>query len=75
MIDAVVGSVIMVVATTSLLYAVEVAERAFDQAGSYPLNSEERALLEDSVGLRGDALTEFWSTNLVNAPREVGKLD
>ena len=75
MVDAVVGSVIMVVATTSLLYAIEVAERAFDQAGRYPLNPEERVLLEDSVDMRGDALTEFWTTNLVNAPREVGKLD
>ena len=75
MIDAVVGSVIMVVATTSLLYAVEVADRAFAQAGRYPLNPEERALLEDSFDLRGDALADFWTTNLVNAPREVGELD
>ena len=75
MVDAVVGSVIMVVATNSLLYGIEVAERAFDQAGRYHRNSEERTLLEDSVDLRGDALTEFWTINLVNAPREVGKLD
>ena len=38
MLDAVVGAVIMVVATTSLLYSIELAERAFDQAGRYPLN-------------------------------------
>ena len=75
MIDAVVGSVIMVLATTSLLYAIEVAERAFDQAGRYPLSQEEQKLLDDSVGLRGDALAEFSSHNLVNAYREVGKLD
>ena len=75
MIDAVVGSVIMVVATTSMLYAIEVSERAFDQAGRYPLSSEERVLLENSVDLSGDALTEFWSDNIVNAPREVGNLD
>ena len=42
MLDAVVGAVIMVVATTSLLYSIELAERAFDQAGRYPLNSDER---------------------------------
>ena len=71
MIDAVVGSVIMVVATTSLLYAIEVAERAFDKAGRYPLSPQEQVLL-------GTGLDEF-KTNLANdlnnAPREVGKLD
>ena len=45
MLDAVVGAVIMVVATTSLLYSIEIAERAFDQAGRYPLNSDEMEML------------------------------
>ena len=49
MIDAVVGSVIMVVATTSLLLAVEVAEDAFSSAGRYPLNPDEQVLLEGLV--------------------------
>ena len=49
MLDAVVGAVIMVVATTSLLYSIEVAERAFDKAGRYSLNSDEREVLR-SVG-------------------------
>ena len=34
MLDTLVGAVIMVVATTSLLYSIELAERAFDQAGN-----------------------------------------
>ena len=42
MLDTLVGAVIMVVATTSLLYSIELAERAFDQAGRYPFNSDER---------------------------------
>ena len=46
MVDAVVGAVIMVVATTSLLLAVEVAEDAFSSAGRYPLNPDEQVLLE-----------------------------
>ena len=37
MLDAVVGAVIVVVATSSLLYSIEVAQRVFDQAGKYPL--------------------------------------
>ena len=52
MVDAVVGAVIMVVATTSLLLAVEVAEDAFSSAGRYPLNHDEQVLLDglaDSV--------------------------
>ena len=46
MVDAVVGAVIMVVATTSLLLAVEVAEDAFRAAGRYPLNDDERIVLD-----------------------------
>lgn len=37
MLDAVVGAVIIVVATSSMLYSIEVAHRVFDQAGKYPL--------------------------------------
>ena len=37
MLDSVVGAVIIVVATSSMLYSIEVAQRVFDQAGKYPL--------------------------------------
>ena len=72
MIDAVVGAVIMVVATTSLLYSIELAERAFNQAGRYPLNRDEKELLRN-VGVVSDAQADvFWRDNITNAPREVG---
>ena len=74
MIDAVVGAVIMVVATTSLLYAIEVAEKAFSQSGRYPLNTDERTVLE-SVDLIGDGAEKFWQDNLNNAPRQVSADD
>ena len=70
MLDAVVGAVIMVVATTSLLYSIQVAERAFDQAGRYPLNDEEKEVLR-SVGLDNEAAQVFWLENIKNAPRAV----
>lgn len=47
MLDAVVGAVIMVVATTSLFLAIEVAEDAFRAAGRYPLNDDEKVLLDN----------------------------
>ena len=47
MVDAVIGAVIMVVATTSLLLAVEVAEDAFRGAGRYPVSKVEEKLLGD----------------------------
>ena len=47
MVDALVGAVIMVVATTSLLLAVEVAEDAFRAAGRYPVNDDEEIVLDD----------------------------
>jgi len=45
MVEALVGAVIMVVATTSLLFAVEVAENAFRSAGNTPLSRDEETLL------------------------------
>ena len=47
MVDAVVGAVIMVVATTSLLMAVEVSEDAFRSAGRYPMNDDEQVVLHE----------------------------
>ena len=71
MLDAIVGAVIMVVATTSLLYSIEVAERAFDQSGQYPLNESEReALLHvDLVG--SDAADLFLQEIIKEAPKAV----
>ena len=75
MLDAVVGAVIMVVATSSLLYSIEVAEKAFDQAGRYSLNEDERELLK-SVGLSSDAEQHtFWDKNIFVAPKEWGAGD
>lgn len=46
MVDAVVGAVIMVVAATSLLFAIEVAEKAFQDSGYYPITPEEEGILK-----------------------------
>ena len=74
MLDAVVGAVIIVVATTSLSFAIEVAEKAFDQAGRYPLSNQERVLL-NAVDLLGDQVDQFWRENILTMPREVGPSD
>lgn len=50
MIDAIVGSVIVVAATTGLLLAVEVSNRAMSDAGRHPLSQAEREMLR-SAGL------------------------
>jgi len=72
MIDAVVGAVIMVVATTSLLYSIELAEQAFNQAGRYPLSKDEKEVLRKG-GVMSDAQADlFWRDNIKAAPREVG---
>ena len=75
MLDAVVGAVIMVVATSSMLYSIEVAERAFDEAGRYPLNAEEKELLRP-VGVLNDVdALVFWGENIENAHHEIGVND
>ena len=71
MLDAVVGAVIMVIATTSLLSAVEVIEQAFADSGRQPLSRIEERLLE-RVGLNDlDEQTQFWQNSLRSLPREV----
>lgn len=60
MVDAVVGAVIMVVATTSLLLAVEVSENAFRAAGRYPVSADEQVVLDEltkSLSQQGRAST------------------
>ena len=47
MLDSIVGAVIMLVATSSLLLSIEVAENAFRAAGRYPLNDDEEVLLHN----------------------------
>ena len=68
MIDAIAGAVIMVMATMSLVMAIEAAEKAFDQAGRHPLNLDERSLL-------GCCMTEdeknLFEQKLQNVLREI----
>ena len=47
MVDAVVGSVIMVVAATSLVLAIEVSEKAFRQSGYQVLSPSEVNFVDD----------------------------
>jgi len=71
MLDAVVGAVIMVIATTSLLSAVEVIEKAFADAGRQPLSPREQRLLERVGQSDSDQQMQFWQDSLQTLPREV----
>ena len=64
MLNALVGAVIMVVATTSLLYSIEVSQKAINDAGKYELIYFERKALK-AVGLDdADAQDLFLKNNL-----------
>ena len=73
MVDAIVGSVIMVVAATSLLYAMEVAERAIDQSGRQPLIQEEIDLLRSSELDLTDSEFDGLKSFVQSAPQEVDR--
>ena len=64
MLDALVGAVIMVVATTSLLYSIEFSQKAINDAGQYELtNSEVKAL--EAVGIQDASAQDlFLKSNL-----------
>ena len=66
MVDAIVGGVIMVVATTSLFLAIEVAEQSINSAGRYDLTLDEI----DTLIIADPAidLEAFWSNKISSAP-------
>ena len=70
MLDAVVGAVIMVIATTSLLAAVEVIEKSFADAGRQELSVTEKQILE-RVDLTATEQSQFWQDSLRTLPRQV----
>jgi len=73
MLDAVVGAVIMVIATTSLLAAVEVIEKSFADAGRQELSVSEKQILERKrIDLTNDTeQSQFWQDSLRTLPRQV----
>jgi len=70
MLDAVVGAVIMVIATTSLLAAVEVIEKSFADAGRQELSVAEKQILE-RIDLTVTEQSQFWQDSLRTLPRQV----
>ena len=59
MLDAIVGAVIVVVATSALVLAIEVAEQSLDSAGRQPLNSAELELLQRAGRSDSDSLNKL----------------
>ena len=70
MLDVVVGAVIMVIATTSLLAAVEVIEKSFADAGRQELSVTEKQILE-RIDLTVSEQSQFWQDSLRTLPRQV----
>ena len=68
MVDAVVGSVIMVVATTSLMLATELVENGFRQAGFQSLSTDEAALVNGLSGFPGAKGFEQGNSDLFKNP-------
>ena len=59
MIDAVIGSIIMMTASMALFLAIEVAEKTIKDAGAQPLSYSEKAWLEGLGFNNADKLNEF----------------
>ena len=70
MLDAVVGAVIIVIATTSLLAAVEVIEKSFADAGRQELSVTEKQILE-RIDLTVTEQSQFWQDSVRTLPRQV----
>ena len=71
MLDAVIGSVIMVVATTCLVSALEVLEQSFVDSARHPLTQSEVQILERAGLNDQQGRDQFHADNLQNLPKEV----
>ena len=84
MLDAVVGAMIMLIAATSLLSAVEVIAQAVADAGRQELSEREHALIcrlqKQDAGIKtvdceNEALkserSQFWQDSILTLPRQV----
>ena len=69
MLDAVVGAVIVVVATSALVLALEVAESSMDAAGRQPLSPYELQLLQQA-GRGDDQSLRRLEADLQGLPRQ-----
>ena len=69
MVDAVVGAVIVVVATSALALAIEVAEKSLQSAGKQPLNTSEKELLQQA-GLSDSESLQKLRADLEVLPRK-----
>ena len=69
MLDAVVGALIVVVATSALVLAIEVAEQSISDAGRQPLNSSEMEILQRAGRSDVDSLNKL-QADLDALPRE-----
>ena len=70
MLDAVVGAVIVVVATTTLVLAVEVVESSIGSAGRQPITPHERELLQ-LAGRDDDESLRLLKADIEGLPREL----
>ena len=56
MIDAIIGSIIMMTASLSLVLAIEIAERSINSAGAQPLSLAEQSWLKGELNFTDDDL-------------------
>tara|TARA_B100000073_G_scaffold346671_1_gene358704 strand:+ start:3217 stop:3429 length:213 start_codon:yes stop_codon:yes gene_type:complete len=69
MLDAAVGALIVVVATSALVLAIEVSEKAFNSAGQQPLSPAELEMLQ-SAGRSDSASLSQLKSDLEALPRD-----
>ena len=59
MLDSLLGGLIIVMATSSLFYSLEIVQNALNNAGRYDLSKSEKALLSDFYSGNHQAVDEF----------------
>tara|TARA_B100001989_G_C24542757_1_gene468642 strand:+ start:789 stop:1010 length:222 start_codon:yes stop_codon:yes gene_type:complete len=68
--DAILGSIIVSIATGALFLAVQSAEKAFRSAGKYPLTKYELRLLQ-KAGFNKEESRKFIEQDLVSFPSKL----
>ena len=70
MIEALIGTIIMAISVSSLLFSIEALEKSFTKAGKYPLTNNEKEII-NSAGLNNDRNLNILKNDIDNLPQRI----
>ena len=70
MIESLVGTMILAISVSSLLFSIEAIEKSFRKAGKYPLTNNEMEII-NSAGLNNENNLNLLNNDIDNLPQKI----